>query len=561
MKNRESLNRREFLARVKRITAATAAIGALGLPSLADPISASASQESSGCEIGRLKGKERASAAFNVRLDAALYERNLPLADHACNSSEQSYPSMIANYSKCLPHNDLGEVDLDAYNALIHALETGDPRDFEAIPMGGVVRLTNPQAALAFDLQGPDSHQLTVPPAPAFNSAQQASEMAELYWQALARDVPFSEYASHPIPYQAAVDLTRFSDFRGPKVDSQVTTNLLFRGNTSGDLAGPYLSQFLSMDIPYGALPVKHQIQAPRPGTNHMIRYDECMAIQSGQRALARSGEFDPTLRYIRNGRDLGEFVHRDFPYQCTLNAAMILLGMEAPSDQGNPYLESRTQMGFTTFGVPHLVHMVALVGDLALKAAWYQKWLVHRRLRPEEFSARVHNHMTGRAQYPIHPDLTAVTPVLNLTFESNRSQAGAGTYLLSQAYPEGCPTHPAYPAGHATFAGAGITILKAFFDESYVIPNPGIASSDGLTLLPYTGGPELTVGGELNKLAMNIAMGRNFAGIHWRTDASESLKLGEAVAIGVLTEMKLTLNEAFKGFTLTKLDGTTITI
>jgi hypothetical protein len=69
-----------------------------------------------------------------------------------------------------------------------------------------------------------------------------------------------------------------------------------------------------------------------------------------------------------------------------------------------------------------------------------------------------------------------------------------------------------------------------------------------------------LTVGGELNKVAANIAMGRNIAGIHWRTDSSESLTLGEEVALGILAEQQATYNEG-GGFTLTKFDGTTITI
>jgi hypothetical protein len=69
------------------------------------------------------------------------------------------------------------------------------------------------------------------------------------------------------------------------------------------------------------------------------------------------------------------------------------------------------------------------------------------------------------------------------------------------QAYPEGCPTHPAFPGAHATIAGAGITVLKAFFNESFVIPNPVVPSDDGLTLRPWTGEP-LTIGNELDKLA-----------------------------------------------------------
>jgi hypothetical protein len=70
-----------------------------------------------------------------------------------------------------------------------------------------------------------------------------------------------------------------------------------------------------------------------------------------------------------------------------------------------------------------------------------------------------------------------------------------------------------------------------------------------------------LTVGGELNKVAANIGVGRNFAGVHWRTDYSESLKLGEAVAIGILKDHKNAYSENFGGFTLTKFDGATIKI
>jgi hypothetical protein len=125
----------------------------------------------------------------------------------------------------------------------------------------------------------------------------------------------------------------------------------------------------------------------------------------------------------------------------------------------------------------------------------------------------------------------------------------------------EGSPTHPAYGAGHATVAGACVTILKAWFDESYVLPNPVQPDSTGQTLVPYTGAENLTVGGELNKIASNVALGRNIAGVHWRSDATESLLLGEALAITVLRDQKAQYNEQFAGFTLTKFDGTTITV
>ena len=127
-------------------------------------------------------------------------------------------------------------------------------------------------------------------------------------------------------------------------------------------------------------------------------------------------------------------------------------------------------------------------------------------------------------------------------------------------AYPEGCPAHPSYPAGHAVIAGACVTVLKAIFDENFVILNPVVASDDGLSLLPYSG-PPLTLGNELNKLASNIALARDVAGVHWRSDGIQGLLLGEAVAISVLTDYRVTYNETFSGFSFTKFDDTTITV
>src|SRR5262249_45467708 len=163
---------------------------------------------------------------------------DLPDAEHPTNGDEELYPNKIASYSKGLPHNNLGEVDTIAYDSLLGALSTGSPADFENIIMSGSVKLTNPQAGLAFDLQGPDSHSLTRKPAPAFSSAEETAEIAENYWMALVRDVPFAEYESNPIAIKAAEDLSGFSDFRGPKVAGQVTPATLFRGDTAGALTG-----------------------------------------------------------------------------------------------------------------------------------------------------------------------------------------------------------------------------------------------------------------------------------------------------------------------------------
>jgi hypothetical protein len=387
---------------------------------------------------------------------------------------------------------------------------------------------------------------------PTFSSAAIAGEIIELYWQALTREVPFAAYVTHPLTNAAATDLSKCSDFRGPKADGVVTPATLFRGDTRGDLTGPYLSQFLWLDVLQGVMTLVQRGRVPVAGDDYLTAYPAWLANQRGFPS-ARVNVFDPISRYLRNGRDLGEYVHRDFSYQAYLHACLILLALHAPLKTSNPYARSLTQEGFVTFGPPYVLDIVARVTNEALKAAWCHKWLVHRRLRPEAFAGRVHNHLTGAAQYPIYAEVlnsAALGTVHRIT----------GAYLLPMAYPEGCPTHPAYPAGHACIAGACVTVLKAFFDEAFVFPNPVIASPDGSSLLPYRGA-ELTVGGELNKLAANLALGRNTAGVHWRSDGSEGLKLGEAVALGILADLRATYTEEFGGFTLTKFDGTTITI
>ncbi len=485
-------------------------------------------------------------------VNAGKMPRKTPAPSFPTNGDEDAYPNKIASYTKGLPHNDRGEVDLAAYDIFLKAIATGKHADFEAVPLGGRAKFANPQAAYALSVEGFNLHELTLSAPPSFASAETASEMVELYWQALTRDVPFSEYPMHPLTTAAAADLSRCSDFHGPKVRKTVTPATLFRGPTPGDLSGPYLSQFLWLDVLHGSMTLTQRNRIPVAHDDYLRTYPEWLNIQRGL-APARINVLDATPRYLRNGRDLAEYVHRDYPYQAFLNACLLLLAMGAPLKGEHPYKRSLTQGGFITFGPPDALDCVARVASPALKVSWYHKWLVHRRLRPEAFGGRVHNHLTRVAEYPLHEDVLKAQ-ALSAVFRAT------GSYLLPMAYPEGCPTHPAYPAGHAAIAGACATVLKAFFTEAQVIPAPVVGSPYGLSLVPYRGAA-LTVGGELNKLASNIALGRDVAGVHWRSDGIEGLSLGEAVAMKVLAQLRTTYPEHFDGFRFTKFDGTTITI
>lgn len=486
-----------------------------------------------------------------IRKNAAKLYKQLPLLFHPCNGDEMRFINKMASFTKALPHNSLGEVDLFVYKKYKEVLKSGIPDEFEKIPLGGARKLTNPQAAYCYDLVGPDSHQLVIPPPPAFHSAEAASEMVELYWQALTRDIPFHEYDTNPLILAAANELSTLSEFRGPKMNRKVTPQTLFREDLPGALEGPYISQFLWMDIPYVAGTMVQHYRSSKMGEDYLTSYQNWLDVQNGTPA-SNSNQTDSG--YILNGRALAEYVHHDFSVEDGLTPCLILLSYGSKAlDPANPYLHSKTQDAFSSFGAPHILDFVTRAARPALQAAWFQKWLIHRRIRPEEFGGRIHNKLTGAAHYPINHEVLTSEAVF-------RVYNKYGSYLLPQAYPEGCPSHPSYPAGHATFIGAMVTMLKAFFDESFVIPNPVIPSEDGLTLLPYTGEP-LTVGGELNKYAYNIALGRDAAGVHYRSDGMNGLKLGEEVAIGILRDYRKTYHKKFKGFTLTKFDGSRITV
>jgi hypothetical protein len=496
----------------------------------------------------------RRGRSYRIRHTAAIEERKIPVPRQISNGDEARYPNFIGNYSQGLPHNSIGEVEATAYQALLTAVDTGNPSDFANIPLGGNTKLVDPQGGLAFDLEGTDSGQLTSPPSPKLASAERAGEMVEDYWMALARDIPFSQYGAEPVTAAAIVDLNKLSHFEGPKVNGNVTAAALFRGVNQRDLIGPYLSQFFLLPVTFGTLSVAQKFNAYVPDMDYLTNFASWLAVQNGQGPFAANSISGTS--YIKNGRDLGAFMHSDISFQAYLFAAQWLLTHGAPLNAGNPYLTIKNQAGGFTFGSQYIIDLLGEVCNRAFKACFYQKWFVHRALRPIAYGGLVHNTITGAANYPIHREVLNSAAV-------GQVFSKYGTYLLPAAFPEGNPAHPSYPEAHGVVAGACVTALKAFFNETVVLSSPVVASDDGQSLLPYTGADagQITVGGELNKLADNVAQGRDMAGVHWRSDAQQALLLGEAVTISILRDQRPTYNEPFSGFTFTKFDGTTITV
>ena len=255
--------------------------------------------------------------------------------------------------------------------------------------------------------------------------------------------------------------------------------------------------------------------------------------------------------------------------------------------------LDSR--QAFASFGGPHVLSLVTEVATRCLKAVRRQKFNYHRRARPERigelltlYGARefvesasgdndldllgmktrsilrkmekVENLGPLLALVERHNDVRVKNADPHLDFK-NCSDApwfeNAKNRLLPMAFAEGSPMHPSYGAGHATVAGGCVTMLKAFFHTvkkdgnncpvavEWPEARPVVqASRDGTMLEPPNSSENMTINGELNKLAANISIGRNMAGVHFYTDYYESLRMGERVATGILIEQMKQYNE-----------------
>jgi hypothetical protein len=494
-----------------------------------------------------LPAEPRRLRAYDLRVKAAFAAASASVPRRDGAPDETRVPAYLAMFTKGLPHDAFGLVDPEAYRLLVRAAAGTSEARFEDVPLGGVRRLVSPQAAFAFALDGLDAAMLGAPAPPRWESAAFAVEAVEAYWSALLRDVPFAAYGEHPLVARAVADLTR--------AGLETTPHTLFARRHGRDatlpMQGPAVSQFLLRAVPMGAQVLSPRVAAQASEESFLTTWDEWLASQNGHlpaRSVTYAGR-----RYICCGRDLATWTRTDYPAQAGLQAALLLEALRAPVTPQHPYVHSRNQAGYVTFGLPFVVDLASRVAMHALRAAWFQKWVLHRRLRPEELGGRLEAAAAG-APIVAWPDARFIQ---SDAFAEARRRSG--TCLLPMAWPEGAPLHPAYPAAHAATAGAMVTVLKAYYAEEWVLPDAVEPVPDGSELRSIDAG--LTVGDELDKLAWNLALGRAFAGVQWRSDAEAGLRLGEAVAIALLRELRDLLPEQHGTFTLRAFDGTTIEI
>lgn len=440
--------------------------------------------------------------------------------------------------------------------------------------------LVNPLAAIGTSLDGVDAMDVAIPPAPALDSRWAATELLELYWMSALRDTPFNQWDTDAHVKEAAKELDDWNRSTHhdehvwfaehstakdgvPGWDQTITPDRLFRGSAPGADEGSYVSIFLHADVPFGTLDIEQGQYPLKDGTlDYLVTPKDWHAVQQGEvKSKGRDEVEDRTAskRPISTLRDLAHYVHYDALHEAYFNAALILDAAGAPTNVANVYNDRKViggpngpvdrdaiQAGFGTFGGPHIFVLLTEVATRALKAVWFQKWLVHRRLRPEVMGARLHCDKEHGTTF-LHPDLGHAKGVAK--------GKASGNWLLPMVYEEGSPMHPSYGAGHATVAGACVTVLKAMFDTR--LPSSELKKKLGWPTGPKWD-PSPTLEGELNKLAANIAIGRNGAGVHYRTDYTKSMALGEAVATALLQENALTFADVdpARVFTFPTFDG-----
>jgi hypothetical protein len=558
------------------MAALTVAVGAIPLA----PLLGGKSSVAVASDV-RYNSDHREDASLDYRTDTAQAEM-IDVGVQPDNGDARRFTDFSGSYSKALLHDGLAVPNRASWLSMKRALATGEFSDFESMivgtPGGGPnSRENGPQGSLAFDLEGLDSHASVVPPAPSVASAQTAADEVEHYWAALLRDVPFSDYPTNSVAAEAVADMNRLSFLRSPQNNQfpfPVTPQNLFRGQFvpgDGNVQGPYISQFMVQPTFFGAQYLSQQYRTVLPaggGSEYMTDPTEFQLVQDGGDS-GRHLAFDPTFRFLRNGRDLCAYTHVDVLYQGYFTAFLVLAGIGAPPNPGNPYIGSTTERGFGTLGGPDAAGTITEMATRALKASWFHKWIKDLRMRPEEYAGLVQARLTNTTPIPqaskaLHPDIlnSAVLPIIHSTY---------GSYLLPQSFPEGSPTHPCYPTGHGTVGGACITALKFFFDGGHklrpLLTGAGrdvyVPSSEGLSLNDYTGADRdnLDINGELNKLAYNISFGHGIhAGIHFRSSTYWSILLGEQVALSILRDRAKSYNEPFT-ISITKFDGTTATI
>lgn len=184
------------------------------------------------------------------------------------------------------------------------------------------------------------------------------------------------------------------------------------------------------------------------------------------------------------------ELVRSDFPTSIITDLAIWLMQNGVKPRAG--ILPGVDYIRFTD-GVVLLGHLIGWAIHTVSPNAFAVKWHFGRP-RPEEVA---HAWAKGDIDAPNWFDIQFSDLI-------NRPQVATDAARFT-TYSEGAPNHPSYPAMHGAAAGASV-LLGVFFDLNAEMLE------------------------EVRRTAANIALFRDFAGVHYRQDSLLGLHLGEKI-------------------------------
>lgn len=485
-------------------------------------------------------------------------------------------------FCKTLNHSTNGFAKKSEIDALIEAVNINTVAKLEAIPQdsSSLRKLEGVPCSNASNNEGSQPECVTLYGTYDIASGNSLFEMMEVYAKQLVRDIPFHEWGSDSTVANLITYLNNYgSDITAPTESNVITLNTFLRGSGQDETKGPYISQLLLHNFNYGNLPVTQKYY-PENNANTQITTASWLNVQRGITVYSNS-YIDPIAKGVFTPRILGSIVHNDPLYQFYYNAALILNGYGIETvGFDNSNINSST---WTDGGPPAVIALLAEVGKVALHVAWYQKYGLTLKIRPEVLAHRItmaYTNTTLRTNVSKLSDIKTqadrgsnILSLVNADNVSNGGQnMGGNNYYLNVLFPEGSPTHPSFPAGHACVAGAMVTVLKATIkthdSEGVKLPWSQTVyeatTDDNQTV--YAGDTTgMTIVGEINKLASNVALGRDFAGVHYRADGDKGILSGEQIAITFLQdkikEFGVSDLGLFPGWDLEKMDGTRVLI
>ena len=531
--------------------------------------------------------KSNAEHSLRVRVDASIKQKedsrnavvdsdSYDLTTYVDSSGVKFYPYM---FSKTLEHDPVtGYPKKDDVDKILDALRLGTKDSLDLIKRHpqATRKLEGVLAHNSVNMIGLTSSAVKPTEILQIDSIGAGFEMAEVYGKMLVRDIPFNSWVGNTDVDKIVADLNKYSNKTTAPVNGSgnITTSNLFRGRGIDELKGPFISQLLLHDIPYGNLTIEQKYrveEAARLPGDVVPGIDEWLKVQNSEPLTSVSNV--PTLtRFTNDALVLGGKVHNDPLYAFYYAAALILLGNGVKPE--NATLDLGNSTAWTTGSGPDILSAVSHVSKGALLCAWNTKWNIGMKIRPEVYAQRLdlaRQNVGG---------IREATPKLDTIWQNNeiaqeikalvQAHHGGSELLLHQQYPEGSPTHPSFVAGHAAVSGACTTILKAMLkvhDDTGSIKWSAVgdvkqSNVDGSALEDYTGADatEVSIVGELNKLASNIAVGRDFAGVHFRSDGDIGIQMGEEYAISYLIDLCKSYDESltgsFKEYNLQKFSG-----